>query len=61
VQEWVDRRFNRARYDAQRVMERFAGSLQGRLDHDGVVDGWVGVVAETMQPAAVAVWVRGAK
>jgi hypothetical protein len=58
VQEWVDRRFNRARYDAQRVMERFAGSLQGRLDHDGVVDGWVGVVAETMQPASVAVWVR---
>ncbi|HVR78553.1 MAG TPA: hypothetical protein VMS99_09200 [Acidimicrobiia bacterium] len=58
VQEWVDRRFNRARYDAQRVMERFAGSLQGRLDHDGLVDGWVGVVAETMQPASVAVWVR---
>jgi hypothetical protein len=58
VQEWVDRRFNRARYDAQRVMERFAGSLQGQLDHDGVVDGWVGVVAETMQPASVAVWVR---
>lgn len=58
VQELVDRRFNRARYDAQRVMERFAGSLQGRLDHDGVVDGWVGVVAETMQPASVAVWIR---
>lgn len=58
VQEWVNRPFNRARYDAQRVMERFAGSLQGRLDHDGVVDGWVGVVAETMQPASVAVWVR---
>jgi len=58
VQEWVDRRFNRARYDAQRVMERFAGSLQGRVDHEGVVDGWVGVVAETMQPASVAVWVR---
>jgi hypothetical protein len=58
VQEWVDRRFNRARYDAQRVMERFAGSLQGRLDHDGVVDGWVGVVAETMQPEAISVWIR---
>ncbi|HVR78554.1 MAG TPA: hypothetical protein VMS99_09205 [Acidimicrobiia bacterium] len=61
VREWVDRRFNRARYDAQRVIERFVGSLQGRLDHDGVVDGWVDVVAETMQPASVAVWVRGAK
>jgi hypothetical protein len=39
-------------------MERFAGSLQGRLDHDGVVDGWVGVVAETMQPEAISVWIR---
>jgi len=58
VQEWVDRRFNRSRYDAQRVMERFAGSLQGRLDHDGVVEGWVEVVAETMQPEAISVWVR---
>jgi hypothetical protein len=58
VQGWVDRRFNRSRYDAQRVMDRFAGSLQDRVDSDEVVRGWVGVVSETMQPASVAVWVR---
>jgi hypothetical protein len=58
VQGWVDWRFNRSRYDAQRVMERFAGSLQDRVDSQEVVDGWVGVVSETMQPASVAVWVR---
>jgi hypothetical protein len=58
VQGLVDRRFNRSRYDAQRVMERFTGSLQGRVDSTGVVEGWVGVVAETMQPAWVGVWVR---
>jgi hypothetical protein len=58
VQGWVDRRFNRSRYDAERVMEEFAGSLQDRVDPDGVIDGWVGVVAETMQPAAVGGWVR---
>jgi hypothetical protein len=39
-------------------MEEFAGTLQDRVDPDGVVDGWVVVVAETMQPAAVGVWVR---
>ena len=58
VQSWVDRRFNRSSYDAQRVMDRFAGSLQDRVDSDEVVRGWVGVVSETMQPASVAVWVR---
>jgi len=58
VQGWVDRRFNRSRYNAQGVMDRFAESLQGRVDSEGVVDGWVGVVSETMQPASVGVWVR---
>jgi len=58
VQGWVDRRFNRSRYDARQVMDRFANSLQGSVDTDGIVDGWVGVVSETMQPRAVAVWVR---
>ena len=58
VQGMVDRRFNRSRYDAQRVMDRFAGSLRDQVDTGEVLDGWVGVVAETMQPATAAVWVR---
>jgi len=59
VQWWVDRRFNRSRYDTQRVMDRFAGSLRHQVDSDEVVEGWVDVVSQTMQPAAVAVWVKG--
>ncbi|MEX0865065.1 MAG: hypothetical protein WD269_09360 [Acidimicrobiia bacterium] len=58
VQGWVDRRFNRSRYDAERVMSEFAGSLRDRVDPDGVVEGWVGVVTQTMQPSSVGVWVR---
>jgi hypothetical protein len=58
VQMWVDRRFNRSRYDTQRVMDRFAGSLRDQVDAEAVVDGWVGVVSETMQPTSVSVWVR---
>ena len=54
----MDHRFNRSRYDAQKVMDRFAGSLRDRVDSQEVVDGWLGVVAETMQPSSVAVWVR---
>ena len=58
VQGMVDRRFNRSRYDVERVIAGFAGTLRERVDPEGVVDGWVGVVSETMQPAAVGVWVR---
>ena len=58
VQAVVDRRFHRSRYDAVRVVDTFAGSLRDQVDPEGLVDGWVGVVSETMQPAAVGVWVR---
>ena len=58
TQALVDRRFNRSRYDAQRVIDRFAGSLRDQVDSDQVMDGWVGVVTETMQPTSVSVWVR---
>jgi hypothetical protein len=58
IQAVVDRRFNRSMYDAERVADAFAGSLRDRVDPDGVVDGWVGVVSETLQPAAMGVWLR---
>ncbi|MEX0795728.1 MAG: hypothetical protein WD274_03445 [Acidimicrobiia bacterium] len=58
VQGMVDRRFNRSRYDAERVIAGFAGTLRERVDPEAVVDGWVGVVSETMEPASVGVWVR---
>ncbi|MGH8949070.1 MAG: hypothetical protein ACRDXF_09460, partial [Acidimicrobiia bacterium] len=58
VQVWVDRRFNRSRYDASKVMDGFSGSLRDEVDPDRVVEGWVGVVSATMQPASAGVWVR---
>lgn len=58
VQKWVDRRFNRSRYDAQRVIDRFAGSLRNQVDPDYVIEGWMGVVSETMQPISAGIWVR---
>lgn len=61
VQGWVDRRFNRSQYDAQKVTDRFVESLRDRIDVDRIVKDWVGVVGATMQPATVAVWVRGTR
>lgn len=58
LQATVDRRFNRSKYDGERVADRFARSLRDDTDADVVVDGWVGVVIETMQPVSLGVWVR---
>jgi len=59
VQGWVDARFNRARYDGERVVSEFMGSMRHEVDIDAVVGGWIDVVDHTMQPSVVAVWVRG--
>jgi hypothetical protein len=59
VQRGVDHRFNRTRYDAERVMATFTGSLRDEVDPDRVVQGWVSVVDDTMHPASAGVWVRG--
>jgi hypothetical protein len=58
VMTWVDRRFNRSKFDAERVADEFAGSLRDQLHDREIVDGWVGVVSQTMQPTSVGVWVR---
>ncbi len=58
VQRIVDRRFNRSKYDAERVMDEFAGSLRDGVDEPSLVAGWVTVVSETMEPGGIGVWVR---
>jgi hypothetical protein len=58
VLHWVDRRFYRSRYDAERVADEFASRLQDRTDVDRLSDDWVAVVAQTMQPSSLGVWVR---
>ena len=58
MQLLVDRRFNRSRYDAERVIEGFASSLRDRVDREGVVSGMVSVVSETLHPVSASVWVK---
>lgn len=58
TQRWVDRRFNRTRYDAEKVADRFARSLRNEIDPNDVITGWVEVVGETMEPSAIGVWLR---
>lgn len=57
---WVDRRFNRTRYDAQQEIEGFTGQLRKSPDLDQILGGMEEIVAKTMQPSTVAIWVAGA-
>jgi hypothetical protein len=56
VQRAVDRRFNRARYDADQTVAAFAARLKDAVDLDSVRDDLAGVVAETLGPAHLSVW-----
>jgi hypothetical protein len=56
VQGMVDRRFNRARYDAGRTVAAFAARLQDTVDLDSVRDDLAGVVQQALEPAHVSVW-----
>lgn len=58
VQRVVDRRFNRSRYDAERVIAQFTDSLRQAIDSDELLDGWLGIASKTMQPRAIGVWMR---
>ena len=57
VQRAVDRRFNRARYDADRTVAGFAAHLKDAVDLDSVRDDLVGVVNRTLEPAHISVWI----
>lgn len=58
VQTRVDRRFNRARYDAQREVEDFAERLRSEMEMEDLTNEVLGVVTKTVQPASAAIWVR---
>ena len=57
VQKAVDRRFNRARYDADQTVAAFAARLKDAVDLDSVRDDLAGVVQQALEPAHVSVWV----
>ncbi|HRA55026.1 MAG TPA: hypothetical protein PLQ83_15300 [Thermoflexales bacterium] len=59
VQDAIDRRFNRQRYDADKVVADFAEYAAKETNLAALQARIVGVVAKTIQPKQVTMWVRG--
>ena len=61
VQRTVDRRFNRARYDADQTVTAFAARLKDAVDLDCIRDDLAAVVEKALEPARMSVWIRDAE
>jgi hypothetical protein len=58
IQQTVDRRFNRHKYDPTATVESFAGRLQHEVDLETVKADLETIVSSTVQPTRVTLWLR---
>ena len=58
IQDGIDRRFFRRKYDAAKVLEDFAATARDETDLDKLTAELLRVIQETMQPEHVSIWLR---
>lgn len=58
IQDVIDRRFYRQKYDAQHALAEFAATARGETDLEALTTQVVAIVQETIQPEQVSLWLR---
>jgi hypothetical protein len=58
IQDVIDKRFYRKKYDAQQVLQKFSETVRDETDLEKLTNELVNVVQETMQPTNVSVWLK---
>jgi hypothetical protein len=61
VQQGIDRRFYRRKYDAAAALDRFSQNLRNRVDLPYISNELENVVQETIQPTQMSLWIREVK
>jgi amino acid transporter len=57
VQDFIDRRFYRKKYNAEQALTKFATIARDEVDIDRLTTSLLGVVEETIQPETTSLWI----
>ena len=61
VQDFIDRRFYRRKYDAEQALARFTATARDQVDINRLTTALLEVMEETMQPEMVSIWLKDFK
>jgi hypothetical protein len=60
LQQLIDRRFYRSKYNAEKALAAFAATVQSEVELAALQQKLVEIIEETMQPSSVSLWIRAA-
>lgn len=58
VQDFIDRRFYRKKYDAEQALAQFAVTVRDEVDMNNLTAALLGAVEKTIQPEHVSIWLE---